>query len=152
MDRTKTLSSTEKLSPFHVAVPVHDLEEALAFYKKCFDCPVGRRSDQWIDLNLFGHQYVLHLKPKSNENANHHHNPVDGKQVPVPHYGVVLDWDRWEGLAEHLRTIGVNFVIEPYIRFKGETGEQATMFFMDPSGNALEFKAFKDTNQLFAND
>lgn len=138
-----------KLTPFHIAVPVHNLEDALKFYQTHFDCSIGRSSDKWIDLNLYGHQYVLHLK-KDMEPANLHHNAVDGKSVPVPHYGVVLEWEIWQKLAEKLNDLNTEFVIEPYVRFEGKTGEQATMFLLDPSGNALEFKAFKNMDQLFA--
>lgn len=140
---------SSKLSPFHIAVPVYDLDEARNFYVDLFDCEIGRTSDHWVDLNFYGHQFVLHLKPKSEQSKNHF-NPVDGHNVPVPHYGVVLDWDVWEKLAEKLRSKNIKFQIEPYIRFQGKVGEQATMFFFDPSGNALEFKAFKDPSQLFA--
>ncbi|MEM6629139.1 MAG: VOC family protein [Bacteroidota bacterium] len=138
------------LTPFHVAIPVHDLASTRAFYGELLGCEEGRSSDQWIDFNLYGHQFVAHMKPKSEPDEDLHHNPVDGHDVPVPHYGVVLEWDEWERLAEHLKTNGIEFVIEPYIRFKGLPGEQATMFLLDPSGNALEFKAFKDMGQLFA--
>lgn len=136
-------------NPFHVAVPVYDLQSAKEFYLNCFKCEVGRSSDEWIDLNLYGHQFVLHLRPipKSEDKIT---NEVDGKSVPVPHYGVVLEWDQWQELAAHLKSLAIEFVIEPYIRFEGEVGEQATMFLYDPSGNALEFKAFKDPSQLFA--
>lgn len=136
--------------PFHVAVPVYDLNEAKEFYLKCFKCEVGRTSEQWIDLNLYGHQFVLHLRPRPFSQDEHHYNEVDGKAVPVPHYGVVLEWPQWEELAGRLKTLQIEFVIEPYIRFEGEIGEQATMFFLDPSGNALEFKALKNRDQLFA--
>lgn len=138
-----------KIQPFHVAIPVYDLEEARQFYVKHFDCEIGRSSDHWVDLNLFGHQVVLHLKPAS-EKVETHFNPVDGHEVPVPHYGVVLEWETWQNLAKKLLESGVQFQIKPYIRFEGLAGEQATMFFYDPSGNALEFKAFKDPSQLFA--
>ena len=138
-----------KLTPFHVAVPVYDLQKAKDFYLNLFDCEIGRSSDQWIDLNLYGHQFVLHLKPEE-EKADLHHNSMDGKHVPVPHYGVVLEWEVWQNLSEKLKSNRVEFVIEPYIRFEGEKGEQATMFLLDPSGNALEFKAFKNMDQLFA--
>lgn len=137
------------LTPFHIAFPVDDLNAARAFYGGTLGCPEGRSSAQWIDFNLFGHQIVAHLKPGS-PNHQRHHNPVDGHDVPVPHFGVVLPMDAWEALAERLRQAGIQFVIEPYIRFKGEVGEQATMFFLDPAGNALEFKAFADPGQLFA--
>jgi uncharacterized protein len=136
------------IQPFHVAVPVHDLQLCRKFYTETLGCPEGRTSDQWVDLDLFGHQFVLHHTGKKIErNAS---NKVDGHDVPVPHYGVVLGWEQWEALAESLRKKKVEFVIEPYIRFKGLVGEQATMFFYDPSGNALEFKAFKNVDQLFA--
>lgn len=138
----------ENLSPFHIAIPVHNLAECRNFYANVLECPEGRSSDQWVDFNLFGHQLVIHYKPGSEEET--HSNPVDGHDVPVPHYGVVLPWDNFEPFARKLREKGVDFIIEPYTRFKGEVGEQATMFFRDPSGNALEFKAFKNIDQLFA--
>jgi len=137
------------IAPFHIAIPVHNLEECRTFYSEVLGCPKGRSSDHWTDYNLFGHQLVIHYKPKS-ESEDLHTNPVDGKDVPVPHYGVVLPWEAFETFAEDLKSKNVVFVIEPYVRFKGETGEQATMFFLDPAGNALEFKAFKDIGQLFA--
>jgi hypothetical protein len=137
------------LTPFHIAFPVHDLKAARNFYGALLGCPEGRSSEQWIDFDLFGHQIVAHLKPSSEQNKQHH-NPVDGHDVPVPHFGVVLSMKDWEELASRLKAAQVSFVIEPYIRFKGEVGEQATMFFLDPSGNALEFKAFADPGQLFA--
>ena len=136
-------------APFHIAFPVNDLAAARVFYGQTLGCPEGRSSEQWIDFDLFGHQIVAHLKPSSEKNPQHH-NPVDGHDVPVPHFGVVLSMPEWETLAERLRKANVQFVIEPYIRFKGEVGEQATMFFLDPAGNALEFKAFADLGQLFA--
>ena len=136
-------------SPFHIAFPVDDLAAARAFYGTTLGCPEGRSSEQWIDFDLFGHQIVAHLKPRPAADPLHH-NPVDGHDVPVPHFGVVLAMDEWERLAERLKSYHVPFVIEPYIRFKGEVGEQATMFFLDPAGNALEFKAFADISQLFA--
>ncbi len=135
-------------SPFHIAVPVDDLAAARHFYGSILGCPEGRSSDQWIDFDLFGHQIVAHLKPGSPDKP--HHNPVDGHDVPVPHFGVVLPMDHWNQLADRLRAAGVHFVIEPYIRFQGEVGEQATMFFLDPAGNALEFKSFADMSQIFA--
>jgi uncharacterized protein len=137
------------LTPFHIAFPVDDLETARSFYGTTLGCPEGRSSAQWIDFDLFGHQIVAHLKPAS-ASTKAHHNPVDGHDVPVPHFGVVLPMDTWNSLAARLREAGVSFIIEPYIRFKGEPGEQATMFFLDPAGNALEFKAFADIGQLFA--
>tara|TARA_Y100001933_G_scaffold212312_1_gene217370 strand:+ start:203 stop:634 length:432 start_codon:yes stop_codon:yes gene_type:complete len=140
-------------NPFHLAFPVHDLDAARAFYAGTLACPEGRSSDTWIDFDLFGHQIVAHLDPKTESGeapAPATSNPVDGHDVPVPHFGVVLDMDDWHALAERVKAAGVEFVIEPYIRFKGEPGEQATMFFLDPSGNALEFKAFKVMGSLFA--
>lgn len=138
----------EQLNPFHLAIPVHDLDESRAFYKDILGFTEGRNSDHWIDFDCFGHQLVLHLK-KSNTNETSS-NPVDGKEVPIPHFGVVLDMERFTSFSETLKEKGVPFIIEPYIRFQGQTGEQATMFFKDPSGNALEFKAFKNMDQLFA--
>jgi hypothetical protein len=137
------------LTPFHIAFPVDDLDAARAFYGGTLGCPEGRSSAQWIDFDLFGHQIVAHLKPAS-EGSKRHRNPVDGHDVPVPHFGVVLPMKEWEALADRLRSAQTTFVIEPYVRFKGEVGEQATMFFLDPAGNALEFKAFADIGQLFA--
>lgn len=138
-----------KLTPFHLAVPVYDLAETRTFYRDILGCEEGRSSAHWVDFNLFGHQFVIHLKPKD-ERVDAHHNAVDGHDVPVPHFGVVLEMAAWEKLAEDLKSKGVEFLIEPYVRFKGQVGEQATMFFKDPSGNALEFKAFGDMNQIFA--
>ena len=134
--------------PFHLAIPVYDLEKSRDFYKNVLGCEEGRSSDHWVDFNLFGHQLVIHYKEKSKEEI--HTNPVDGKNVPVPHFGVVLEWDTFHKFSAELTKRGVEFIIEPYIRFKGQPGEQATMFFMDPAGNALEFKSFKDFNQIFA--
>lgn len=144
------LNTMQKIMPFHVAIPVHDLDQARAFYTEILECEEGRSSDKWIDFNLFGHQFVVHYKPNADQMNQQHFNEVDGQGVPVPHYGVVLEWERWEALAARLKANEVTFQIEPYIRFKGEVGEQATMFFLDPSGNALEFKAFKDMGTLFA--
>ena len=138
------------LPPFHLAFPVDDLAAARAFYGGLLGCPEGRHSDHWIDFDLFGHQIVAHLDPGAG--TSRHANPVDGKAVPVPHFGVVLTMDAWQALADRLAAAGTAFVIEPYIRFKGETGEQATMFFRDPSGNALEFKAFANDAMIFARD
>ncbi|MBO6533778.1 MULTISPECIES: VOC family protein [Flavobacteriaceae] len=138
----------QNITPFHVAVPVHNLQECRTFYRDVLGCEEGRSAEQWVDFNFFGHQFVIHYKPKSEEDT--HTNPVDGKNVPVPHYGVVLPWDTFQSFSKELIEKGIDFVIEPYIRFKGEPGEQATMFFLDPAGNALEFKAFKDMGQLFA--
>ena len=137
------------IQPFHIAFPVDDLAAARHFYGTILACPEGRSSDHWIDFDLFGHQIVAHLKPRSEKSAEHH-NPVDGHAVPIPHFGVVLTMDKWEALANRLKQAGQIFEIEPYIRFKGEVGEQATMFFYDPAGNALEFKAFADMSQVFA--
>lgn len=139
-----------KLTPFHVAIPVYDLDKTRAFYRDVLQCEEGRTDTQWVDLNLYGHQFVLHLKLEPTAREAVHHNPVDGHEVPVPHYGVVLEWEDWEKLRDRLLDHDIKFVIEPYIRFKGLPGEQATMFFLDPSGNALEFKAFKNIEQLFA--
>ena len=134
--------------PFHLAFPVDDLDAARRFYGEVLGCREGRSSDTWIDFDLFGHQIVTHLAPgRVTAKAA---NKVDADDVPVPHFGVVLPMDEWKDLAEKLRTRGVEFVIEPKIRFAGEVGEQATMFFLDPSGNALEFKGFRDMSTLFA--
>jgi extradiol dioxygenase family protein len=133
--------------PFHLAFPVSDLETARSFYLGVLGCTEGRSSDTWVDFNFYGHQIVAHLSNAAKQTI---HNPVDGKQVPVPHFGVILEWEEWHRLAEHLRSRNVTFVIEPYIRFKGQVGEQATMFVLDPDGNALEFKAFKDRSLIFA--
>jgi hypothetical protein len=138
----------DQLRPFHIAFPVHDLAAARAFYGGVLGCREGRSSDTWVDFDLFGHQIVAHLAPGRSGVAVD--NPVDGHDVPVPHFGVILTMTEWESLAERLRGAGVRFVIEPYIRFQGQVGEQATMFFFDPSGNALEFKAFADFSQIFA--
>ncbi len=135
------------LPPFHLAVPVDDLRAARQFYGELLECPEGRSSNTWIDFNLFGHQFVVHLaQPVGQPQAN----DVDGDNVPSFHFGCVLDWDDWHVLAGKLVASNVDFVIKPKIRFEGEVGEQATMFFRDPAGNALEFKAFKDPSQLFA--
>lgn len=137
------------ITPFHIAFPVSDLAASRTFYGEVLGCEEGRSSDGWIDFNLYGHQIVAHYQP-TDEATKECSNPVDGHNVPVPHFGVVLPWDKWQSLADRLREKQIEFVIEPYIRFEGEVGEQATMFFLDPSGNALEFKAFKDPSQLFA--
>ncbi len=139
-----------KLTPFHVAVPVYDLEEARKFYREILGCSEGRSAVNWIDFDLYGHQFVIHLKPGPTEEVKHHFNPVDGHDVPIPHFGVVLEWNEWHELEKRLKSHDTKFIIEPYIRFKGLPGEQATMFFLDPSGNALEFKSFQDISQLFA--
>jgi extradiol dioxygenase family protein len=136
------------MRPFHLAFPVHDLAAARAFYGGLLGCPEGRSSATWIDFDLYGHQIVAHLDPGMTVAA--HSNPVDGHDVPVPHFGVVLEMAQWEALAARLKAAGVRFVIEPHVRFPGQPGEQATLFFHDPSGNALEFKAFGDDAALFA--
>ncbi|HEV2079026.1 MAG TPA: VOC family protein [Allosphingosinicella sp.] len=136
------------LPPFHLAFPVHDLGSARSFYGGLLGCAEGRSSDEWIDYDFFGHQIVAHRAPGME--PRRHSNPVDGHDVPVPHFGAVLEMDEWRALAEKLRGAGVEFVIEPTIRFEGQPGEQATMFFLDPSGNALEFKAMRDRAKLFA--
>jgi extradiol dioxygenase family protein len=136
------------LRPFHLAFPVHDLAAARAFYGELLGCREGRSSDHWIDFDLYGHQIVAHLDAGMTPRPIH--NAVDGHDVPVPHFGIVLTMPQWEDLASRLKAAGVKFGIEPYVRFKGQVGEQATMFFTDPSGNALEFKAFADDGQLFA--
>ena len=136
------------LTPFHIAFPVDDLAAARAFYGGVLGCPEGRSSQSWIDFDLYGHQIVAHQAPPTAQAA--HANPVDGHDVPVPHFGVVLDLARWRALAERLRAAEVRFVIEPHTRFEGQVGEQATMFLLDPAGNALEFKAFADMDRLFA--
>lgn len=138
------------LSPFHLAIPVHDLPAARAFYGETFGLSEGRSSDQWVDFDFYGHQLVIHEHPKTPAQENAHTNPVDGHDVPIPHFGIVLGWQEWETLAERLRAAGTVFVIEPYVRFKDQPGEQATMFLLDPCSNALEFKAFRDMSQLFA--
>jgi hypothetical protein len=137
------------IRPFHLAFPVDDLAAARHFYKEVLGCGEGRSSDHWIDFDLFGHQIVAHLDPGAGARRAHH-NPVDGHDVPVPHFGVVLTMDDFHALADRLKAAGTRFVIEPHIRFAGQVGEQATMFFHDPAGNALEFKAFADDAMLFA--
>ena len=138
------------LSPFHLAIPVHDLPAARRFYGEVFGLREGRSSTQWVDFDFYGHQLVIHEHPPTPSQIQAHTNPVDGHDVPVPHFGIVLEWAQWEALAERLRSFDTAFVIEPGVRFKGQVGEQATMFLLDPCGNALEFKAFKDISQLFA--
>ena len=135
------------MHPFHLAFPVNDLAAARAFYGGVLGCPQGRSAANWIDFDLYGHQIVAHLDPARAPDA---HNPVDGHDVPVPHFGVVLPMAQWQALADRLTQAGTDFVIAPTIRFKGLPGEQATMFFRDPAGNALEFKSFADLAQLFA--
>lgn len=138
------------LSPFHLAIPVYDVDAARTFYRDVLNLEEGRSSEQWVDFNFFGHQMVIHEHPKTESQEHANTNVVDGHDVPAPHFGVILPWQQWENLAARLKDLSTEFVIEPYVRFKGETGEQATMFFLDPCGNALEFKAFKDMDQLFA--
>lgn len=133
--------------PFHLAFPVTDLAAARAFYGGVLGCPEGRSSDEWIDFDFYGHQIVAHLTPGGGDRGG---NAVDGHTVPVPHFGAVLSMDGWRTLAERLTEAGTTFEIEPTIRFAGQPGEQATMFFRDPSGNALEMKAFADPGQIFA--
>jgi extradiol dioxygenase family protein len=137
------------MAPFHLAFSVHDLAAARAFYVGLLCCREGRSDETWIDFDFYGHQIVAHLNPEMKVAAAHG-NPVDGHDVPVPHFGVVLEMAQWETLADRLSAAGVQFVIEPCVRFKGQPGEQATLFFRDPSGNALEFKAFANVDQLFA--
>ena len=133
--------------PFHLAFPVHDLAEARCFYGELLGCHEGRSSEHWVDFDFFGHQIVAHLDQEARPVRGT--NPVDGHDVPVPHFGVVLDMKEWKALAERLQRANVQFVIEPTVRFRGQVGEQATMFLVDPSGNALEFKAFTDPSQIF---
>ena len=137
-----------KAQPFHLAFPVTNLEKTREFYEELLGCEVGRTSERWIDFNFWGNQMSAHLteEPIVEPAAN----PVDGKQVPIKHFGAILEMEEWKALAEKLKANGIKFIIEPYIRFEGEAGEQATMFFMDPSGNALEFKSFQDFDQIFA--
>jgi len=145
--------SPEPLMPFHIAVQVRDIAEARGFYRDILGCSEGRSDAEWVDFNLYGHQFVCHLNPTLGKNGKlqSHFNPVDGHGVPVPHFGVVLRPAQWSALAERLRRLGTRFLIEPYTRFAGEVGEQSTMFFLDPTGNALEFKAFRDIeSHLFA--
>lgn len=142
------MSTPQVLPPFHLAFPVRDLAEARQFYGELLGCPEGRSSDQWIDFNFYGHQIVAHLAPDECRQAAK--GAVDGHGVPVRHFGAVIPMEAWQSMADKLTAAKTEFVIEPYIRFKGEVGEQATMFFMDPSGNALEFKSFKDLGSLFA--
>ncbi len=140
------------LPPFHLAFPVHDLAAARQFYGDLLGCPEGRSSSEWVDFNFYGHQIVAHLleeaAPEAARRADT--NAVDGDAVPVRHFGVVLSQDEWQALADKLVRAGVRFIIEPHVRFQGEVGEQSTMFFLDPSGNAIELKAFKDPSRLFA--
>jgi uncharacterized protein len=136
------------IQPFHLAIPVNDLAKARSFYSNLLGFEEGRSSDHWVDYNFFGHQLVIHLDP--NHKGVMVANAVDGKEVPVPHFGVVLDWNAFDTFAERIRQKGIEFIIEPYLRFEGLAGEQKTLFFKDPSGNALEFKSFKHLSSLFA--
>lgn len=135
-------------SPFHLAIPVNDIEATRRFYTEIIGCSVGRKAERWIDFNFFGHQLSAHLKPEALGDILT--NSVDGESVPVRHFGLVLEWDTWHQLVERLNQQSINYLIKPTIRFEGEVGEQATFFINDPSGNALEFKSFKDSEQLFA--
>jgi len=137
------------IRPFHLAIPVDDVEKARVFYRDILQLQEGRSSDHWVDFNFFGHQLVIHYKEKS-KNDTTSHNQVDGKAVPVPHFGVILEWEDFQSFAQKISP-HITFTIKPYIRFEGLTGEQITMFFYDPCGNALEFKAFKNDSQIFAN-
>ncbi|HNP69084.1 MAG TPA: glyoxalase [Aequorivita sp.] len=137
------------IPPFHLAIPVDNLEASRKFYRDILELAEGRSSDHWVDFDFFGHQLVIHLK-EINSEEKESSNPVDGKNVPIPHFGVVLDMQTFKDFSEKLIQKNLTFIIEPYIRFKGQVGEQATMFFKDPAGNALEFKAFADMTQLFA--
>ena len=136
------------IDPFHLAIPVQDLEKCRTFYRDILNCEEGRSSEHWVDFNFFGHQLVIHQK--DGFNPERISNPVDGHDVPVPHFGVVLTWEDWHSLADQLKAKNTKFEIAPCIRFEGKVGEQATMFFTDPEKNALEFKAFRDMSQLFA--
>ncbi len=138
---------TKSIPPFHLAVPVDDLDAARGFYGGLLGCAEGRSSDKWIDFDFFGHQFVVH---KASPITDPDRNDVDGHNVPSFHFGLILPWGEWEALADKLKAAGTQFVIEPYIRFKGEVGEQATMFFKDPAGNAIEIKSFRDMSQIFA--
>lgn len=142
------MAQTNSIRPFHLAFPVRDLAETRNFYTNVLGCSEGRSSDEWVDFNLYGHQIVAHLAPEECRVAQA--SNVDEREVPVRHFGVVLDIPTWQALADKLKAANIQFIIEPYIRFKGEPGEQATMFFLDPSGNALEFKAFNTLDSLFA--
>ena len=139
----------EKLNPFHLAIPVTDIEESKRFYHNLLGAKIGRFSDTWIDFDFFGHQLVCHLSPASISETS---NPVDQEDVPVPHYGVVLDWNEFEKIIKQLEEKKINFIIKPTIRFKGEVGEQAIAFLRDPSGNAIEFKSFRNMDNLFKSE
>ncbi|MCA1762721.1 MAG: VOC family protein [Flavobacteriales bacterium] len=135
------------IRPFHVAFPVNDLPATRSFFEGVLGCKIGRTSEKWIDFDLYGHQITAHLTDQAIQEPPA--NEVDGKPVPIKHFGVILEWEQWHELVERLNAANTGFIIEPYIRFKGEPGEQATMFFLDPSGNALEFKAFKRDDAIF---
>ena len=138
------------MNPFHLAFPVSDIQQARHFYGEVLGCPEGRSAETWVDFNFYGHQIVAHYQPKSTESSDSEYsNPVDSKDIPVPHFGVVLSMEDWKGLRDRLQSTQIQFKVEPYIRFEGQPGEQATMFILDPFGNALEFKAFKDLSNLF---
>ena len=141
------MNHIKNLRPFHLAFPVLDLEEARDFYVNTLGCSIGRESDQWIDFNLYGHQIVAHLSP--NEIKDESRNQVDGDEVPVRHFGVILENNEWQKLVDRLKTKGEDFLIEPRVRFEGKSGEQRTLFILDPSGNALEFKSFTDDDHIF---
>ncbi len=147
MEREVTILSS--LNPFHLAIPVVNLDKAKDFYNGLLGAEIGRSDSTWIDFNFFGHQLVCHLAESNNAQTK---NPVDQHDVPVPHFGIVLEWGSFHQLAKDLKNNKVEFIIEPTIRFKGEVGEQATMFLSDPSGNAIEFKSFKDEENLFRKD
>jgi extradiol dioxygenase family protein len=138
------------VSPFHLAIPVDNLSLCREFYGNILNCEEGRSASHWVDFNFFGHQLVIHQRPETEETPQKVFNPVDGHSVPIPHFGVVLEWDAWHELKTLVINKNIEFIIEPYIRFKGEPGEQATMFFLDPEGNALEFKSFRSLDNLFS--
>jgi len=138
------------IRPFHLAIPVQNLELCRSFYRDILECPEGRSDTHWVDFNLFGHQLVIHQKEGFIPQGKVGSNPVDGHDVPIPHFGVILSMEDWKAFAERLKSKNVQFVIEPYIRFEGQPGEQGTLFFLDPEGNALEFKGFEDLDNLFA--
>ena len=144
------MNITDKLRPFHLAIPVDSLTDARAFYGGLLGCTEGRSSEYWIDFNFFGHQLVVHLDQRDDRNTTRLENPVDGHGVPIPHFGIVMSMDDWKTFRDRLQAAAVQFVIEPTIRFEGKTGEQATLFFRDPAGNNLEIKAFARAEQLFA--
>ena len=135
------------MQPFHLAFPVHDLQATRAFFVDVLGVRVGRETERWVDFDFFGHQVTAHLDASQKPATT---NPVDGKKVPTFHFGVVLDWPTWEALGRKLTDQGLEFIIEPYVRFKGEVGEQGTFFIKEPSGNGVEFKSFKDLGQMFA--